>query len=241
MDIFTEKIFKNKIFDSEKLLKFGFKRKYGTFVYTQTIMDGQFFLEVEISGRKDIKTKLTDSLSKDEYTLHLLEEASGTFVGEVRENYEAVLGLIAEKCCQKRYFMTEQANRLTDLILAKYGDTPEFLWEKFPGFGVFRNPESRKWYGLISVVDRSKLVAGQKGKVEILNLKLEKSTIESLQNVAGFFPAYHMNKKNWVTIILDGTVSDGKIMLLVEESNRLSAQRKWTQRRGGRKVRSEES
>ena len=31
----------------------------------------------------------------------------------------------------------------------------------------------------------------------------------------GFLPAYHMNKQNWISIILDGSVPDDKIFPLL--------------------------
>ena len=34
----------------------------------------------------------------------------------------------------------------------------------------------------------------------------------------GFYPAYHMNKKSWLTIAFDETLLDGEIMEFVEKS-----------------------
>ena len=30
--------------------------------------------------------------------------------------------------------------------------------------------------------------------------------------VKGFLPGYHMNKENWLTVLLDGTVEEAKIL-----------------------------
>lgn len=222
MDDFIKRIFKNKIFNEKKLIVFGFKQNGQKYTYKMPFMDKQFELSVVVTGSKGIETKIIDTASGDLYTLHLVEDANGNFVGSVRENYENILGSIAEKCCDTTYFSTEQANRLTRLIKEKYGDSPEFLWEKFPGFGVFRNPESEKWYGLISHVDYSKLDQNKSGDVEILNIKLDKDEIPTLHKITGFYPAYHMNKKSWITITLDETVSDKQILELVGKSHRFS-------------------
>ena len=222
MDDFIKRIFKNKIFASTKLTAFGFTQKGNTYTYTKSFMDNQFELTVVVTETKCIETKIIDTASGDLYTLHLVEDAKGTFVGQVRENYENILNLISEKCCNTTYFSTEQANRLTGLIKEKYSDDPEFLWEKFPGFGVFRNPESEKWYGLISHVDYAKLDKNKSGHVEILNIKLDKDKIPELYQINGFYSAYHMNKKSWITIVLDETVSDRHIMELVDESHKHS-------------------
>ncbi len=226
MDSFTKRIFKNKIFDKTKLSQFGFKHKKDDYIFIKKILDGQFELTVTVSGKKDINTQLVDCVSGDLYTLHLVENAVGTFVGNVREEYEKILTSIAEHCCSDTYFVFPQANRLTELIKQKYNDTPEFLWENLPGFGVFRNPESAKWYALISRIDKSKLEKKSHGEVEILNIKLDTDEIIELHKVKGFYPAYHMNKKYWITIILDDTISDKKIMDLIEKSHVFSQNKK---------------
>lgn len=46
--------------------------------------------------------------------------------------------------------------------------------------------------------------------------------IGSLRMKEGFFPAYHMNKENWISILLDGTVSADEIEPLLELSYQLT-------------------
>ena len=222
MDDFVNKIFKNKIFVEAKMQKFGFKKIGDSFVYTKKLLDNQFEFYIKIFGTKNIETHLTDIQTKDIYTLHLVEDAAGTFVGEVRDSYQSILNKIAENCCKSTYFIFPQSNRLTDLIKEKYGDSPEFLWEKTPGTAIFRNPQTRKWYAAILNIDKSKIDKKSKGEVEVLNIKLDKDEVQNLLKQKGFYPAYHMNKKNWITIILDETLDDDSIMLLVEKSRYFS-------------------
>ena len=55
--------------------------------------------------------------------------------------------------------------------------------------------------------------------MEIVNVKLAPDTIQELLKENGFFPAYHMNKKSWITIVLDDTVSDKVLFDLVQQSH----------------------
>ena len=222
MDKILKKIFKNKVFIKDKMKKFGFKVKGKDFVYTERLFANQFDLILKVSESNLLKARLIDVQTNDVYTLHLVEDASGTFIGDVKEAYENALDKIAQNCCSETFFIFPQSNRLAGLIKEKYGDSPEFLWEKAPGFGVFRNPSSRKWYGLISNIDKSKLDKNFKGEIEILNIKLDKNEIQNLLKQKGFYPAYHMNKQSWITIILDETLSDKKIMALIEKSHYFS-------------------
>ena len=68
-------------------------------------------------------------------------------------------------------------------------------------------------------IDKSKLDSNTKGEVEIINIKTNR--VEELLNKKGFYPAYHMNKKYWITIILDESLSDKEIMELISESYEL--------------------
>ena len=92
----------------------------------------------------------------------------------------------------------------------KYNVKPEFLWDNFEG-GVFRNKKSNKWFGVIMNINKSKIIPKENGEVEVLNLKLD-NDVEKYLKIKGIYPAYHMNKKNWMSIILDDTICDNKIL-----------------------------
>ena len=107
------------------------------------------------------------------------------------------------------------------MIKKKYGDSPIFKWDKYPTLGVFQNKDTNKWYAL--VMD----IAGEKfnlniGNVTAMNVKLDVNEIPSLLKKKGFYPAYHMNKKYWISVLLDDSISDEVIMELIDESYQFS-------------------
>ena len=63
-------------------------------------------------------------------------------------------------------------------------------------------------------------------KVEVINLKLSEEKISQLLNKKGFYKAYHMNKKKWITIILDNTIEDEEIIAYIKESYNLTCNKK---------------
>ena len=65
---------------------------------------------------------------------------------------------------------------------------------------------------------------GQKGDriVDVLNVKCDPLLIGSLRTQPGYFPAYHMNKDRWLSIMLDGTVPSDEIKDLVKLSHQLT-------------------
>lgn len=68
-------------------------------------------------------------------------------------------------------------------------------------------------------IDKSKIDKASAGEVEVINIKLDEKEIPILLNKKGFYPSYHMNKKNWITIILDDTLSDDEIMKYINISH----------------------
>lgn len=55
-------------------------------------------------------------------------------------------------------------------------------------------------------------------EVEVINVKVDKDKINGLLPQTGFYPAFHMNKKCWVSIILDDTLADEEIQKRIDDS-----------------------
>ena len=49
----------------------------------------------------------------------------------------------------------------------KYGDSPEYLWEKFPQFAAIRKHETKKWYCLLGTVDSKRIGAATEGVADV--------------------------------------------------------------------------
>ncbi|MBW5448492.1 MmcQ/YjbR family DNA-binding protein [Cohnella sp. CFH 77786] len=64
---------------------------------------------------------------------------------------------------------------------------------------------------------------GWTGDRESVNLKAdpEEAWLLRQQYPRSVLPGYHMNKKHWNTVVLDGTVPDGEILVMLEQSYRL--------------------
>jgi predicted DNA-binding protein (MmcQ/YjbR family) len=64
---------------------------------------------------------------------------------------------------------------------------------------------------------------GQTGDVESINLKVdpEEAWLLRQQYAGSVIPGYHMNKKHWNTVVLDGSVPDSELLIMLEQSYRL--------------------
>lgn len=118
-----------------------------------------------------------------------------------------------------------QRDRITQKILDIYGIQPEYLWANSPDSAVFRHPGSQKWFGLVMHVEKKRLHLIGDEAVDVLDIKCDPILIGSLRREPGFLPAYHMSKDFWISILLDGTVPDDRIMPLLGMSYDLVAPR----------------
>ncbi|MCD7886144.1 MAG: MmcQ/YjbR family DNA-binding protein [Clostridiales bacterium] len=105
-----------------------------------------------------------------------------------------------------------------DYAKKKYGTEPEYLWLQYPSYAVLRHQDNQKWYGLVMDVPKNKLGLTGVEIVDILGVKCEPLMIDLLRQSPGFLPGYHMNKSNWISILLDGTVPDDTIFDLLDVS-----------------------
>ena len=107
---------------------------------------------------------------------------------------------------------------LEQFIYRNYSAEAEHLWMKYPNYEVFRHSSNQKWFAVLMDVPKNKLGLLGEETLDVLNLKCDAVLIGSLLNEAGFFHAYHMNKSNWITVTLDGSVADDKIKMLLDMS-----------------------
>lgn len=218
----TEVEFKRRKVNKIKLLSFGFEAIDRGYVYQTDLADGQMKLTVLLDSDDVLYTEVTDKCSGEEYVLHRVAGAAGSFVGQVRSDYEVVLEKISAKCFDPEVFKSDQAKAVIDFVKDKYGDELEYLWQKFPNNAVIRRKDNQKWYAAILTVSRRKLGFDSDESIEILDLRLKSEEMESTVDHIRYFPGYHMNKKHWITVCLDGTVFNEEIFERIDNSYSLA-------------------
>ena len=210
--------FQNKTPVIERLKTYGFSEEDGVWAYHVRILEGEFELTVTILPTGEVKTRLLECELGEPYTLHLVEEAGGEFVGKVRAAYEAALGEIAESCFEGAFFKQPQTENLLAHAREKYGTEPEYLWEKFPDNAVLRRKDTGKWYAAVLTARRKSLGFAGEGTMEIVDLRADPAEIVRLVDGVRILPGWHMNKKHWISVPLDGRIPFGEIATLLENS-----------------------
>ena len=201
--------------DENKLLECGFNSDY---VYTVDILDNTFKVIVTYVDKK-ITGKIIDLSFDEEYTNFRIER-SGEFNLKIRSEYERILLDIRDKTCTKRTYIYDQANRIDKYIFSKYDVAADFPFKSSPYHGVYRNKDN-KWFGILMDIPFNKIDKNKSGLIEVINVKINPNDKDNLLKIEGIYEAYHMNKKSWISIILDDTLSDDLISELIDNSYKL--------------------
>ena len=93
-------------------------------------------------------------------------------------------------------------DELQRYIFDHYSTEPDYPWADAPNHAVFRHGGNRKWFALVLDVPRNKLGLPGTQMIDVVNLKCDPILIGSLRKEPGIFPAYHMNKANWISVVL---------------------------------------
>lgn len=212
-----DKIFKDKKVVQEKLLQFGFIKNENSYFYQTLLLDGQLKMLVWFKN-EEVLSQVFDIESLEEYSLFLVEGAVGNFVGQVKSEYESVLKKIAEECCEDDVFKEVLTKKVINYIYQNYENKLEFLWKKFLNNAIWRRDDNRKWYGVLSKISMRKLGVDNDEVKEILIVRVKSNEIENIIDNKTYFQGYHMNKRHWVSICLDGSVSFDEICQRIDES-----------------------
>lgn len=221
MDRFLQQIFSDRRADPEKLKTYGFRETDGAYLYEQPLLSGAFTLRVRVCA-DGADACLIDAATDEPYTLFLVEDAQGSFIGEVRAAYCDALSAVAEACFAKTVFQSGYSESMIEYARNTYGDELEFLWEKSPKNAILRRKDNRKWYAALLTVSRSKLGAFPDEEIEVLDLRAAPEAIPDMVDGKRVFAGYHMNKKHWITLPLDGTLPAEEICAMLDTSYALA-------------------
>lgn len=119
-------------------------------------------------------------------------------------------------------------------VMGEFGGVAcDHPWKSNPTYTVYRHGDNRKWLALVFDATKEQLlrlkpkdnavqeyVDGE--RIDVVNLKLDPEMIDDVVKSPGIFPAFHMDRRHWITVLLDGTVDAKTLWPLVEISYTLT-------------------
>ncbi len=219
-----EPYFNNRKICFDKLEKLDFRKENNYFVYEEKIHNKEFIVQIILS--KTTKTsKLIEIETKEDYVLVDIDKAKGNYISKLKIEYEKVLEKTIERCSVSQIFKGRDVENIIDYINRTYKDSLEFLWEKFPNNAVVRRKDNKKWYLLFGIIEKKKLGLDSNKLVDILVLRYPKEKRNEIINGKNILPGYHMNKENWITIILDTEIDIETIYHFISISYELAGRK----------------
>ena len=200
-------------FSKEKLLQYGFREEAEKLVYRKEILDGNFLIEI-VFVNSQLIIEVYDLEFDEIYSLFSVDSAVGETIQNIREHVENLLRSILG--------LADESGKIGSEVIDycnKYGGNHVNPFKKHPDILAFVN-EKNKWYALLLDVEYNKLNKNTDitTKVKILNVKCPADRILEIIDNKNIFSAYHMNKKHWISIVLDKNIKLETIKELIEIS-----------------------
>ena len=102
--------------------------------------------------------------------------------------------------------MTKQ--QFLSYCLNTYGTLPDYPFDEDFETAVLRHADNRKWYAIVMRVSRRKFGLDSDEVIDVVNLKLPTEMFGSFGAADGVYPAYHMNKLHWISVLLPDAPED---------------------------------
>lgn len=209
----------NHIFDKyqinkDNLINYGFSYDKDKFYLTKQVED--FYLRILIKeGFFD--AKLYDINTNEEYFLFNTQGISNSYLNELKSKVETEIEEIVLKCLEE----IDIKSLVVHHILEKFNVEYEKPWDTNPNFMTFKTKKNNKWFAIIMDIPYKSLKIEKEGIIDLINIKLKPGEIQSLIDNINYFPAYHMNKKHWITIFLNKNTDLDTLKELIEKSYKL--------------------
>ena len=102
--------------------------------------------------------------------------------------------------------MTKQ--HFFEYCLSIYSTSPDYPFDEDFETAVLRHKDNRKWYAIMMKVSRRKFGIDSDEVIDVVNLKLPTEMFGSFGAADGVYPAYHMNKLHWISVLLPDAPED---------------------------------
>ena len=102
--------------------------------------------------------------------------------------------------------MTKQ--EFFELCSSSYLMQPDYPFDDWMESAVFRHADNKKWFAIVLSVSRRKFGLDSDEVIDVVNLKLPTEMFGSFGAADGVYPAYHMNKLHWISVLLPDAPND---------------------------------
>lgn len=212
-------IFANKVPVPGGLEAYGFHDDGTGLVLDRPLSDGRFSLHVSVDTEGAVDIWLTDIHETGQYDLRCSGCDRDSIEHRAMSEVVGILHDISNRCFDHDAFRWDQSRRIVRHAWTRYRAEPEFLWKRMPRSAVLRRRDTDKWFGVVMVLDSGKIGLDPGHTVEVMNVRMDPNEVPDSIDGIRIFPAYHMTKRNWVTVLLDGGLTDAELEMMLAWSH----------------------
>ena len=209
-------IFRSAKIKKDSLEATGFATSDGaTYTMSKAVSGGAFKADITLSlETQTLTVHLFDTATGEKYALFDMPSSHGAFVASLREEVQNIIEEIRANCFETN----DLKDDYIDWIKTQFGAEPDFPWpDDAPYSFVFRCP-NEKWFALIMKIKYRQLGLTGDEEVWVVNMKASQHEIPNLIDKKSIFPAWHMNKKHWITVLLTAVTDFNKLCELTQKS-----------------------
>lgn len=196
------------------LLEYGFQKE-GNLLVLNRKLDEEFYA-VFTFDFQNLTAEVFENQTGEKYALLDVKTAHGEFVSSIREKVSIMIEEIIQKCSENRDLKSEYIDFLEKELSTK----GEYPWENESSYSVYRC-ENQKWFALVMKIKFKNLGFESEEPVWVVNLKADAEKIPELVDGKSIFPAWHMNKKYWITVLLTSVTDFDTLKKLTLRSKEL--------------------
>lgn len=216
-------IFRSAKIKKDSLEAAGFATTDGeTYTMSPTVSAGAFRADISLSlEAQTLTVHLFDTETSEKYALFDMPSSHGAFVASLREEVQKFIDDIKSECFESKDLKDEYIAWIKN----QFGAEPDFPWPDTPDYCVFRC-QNEKWFALVMRLKYKQLGLTGDENVWVVNMKADQAEIPNLIDHKSIFPAWHMNKKHWITVLLTAVTDFEKLCELTLKSYELVSKSK---------------
>ena len=176
-----------------------------------------FYTILTLNPKDETLTAHVYETDTDEpYTLFDVTSARGAFISKIREQVQQIVNDFRARCFET----ADLKEKYFDFLKTRFDVAPDYPWDDSPDAAVIRCPNN-KWFALAMKIKYRQLRLSGDEELWVVNLKAKPEDIPNITDKKSVFPAWHMNKKHRITVLLTAATSFENLCALTEQSYKL--------------------
>ena len=223
-------IFRSAVPNYEKFADFGFEKHEDSYICKKKLEESGFYVLLTVNN-ENINAEVYeegDDFPDSKYALFDVQSATGSFVSQIRSEVQNIIEDFRRSC----FGVFDLREKYAHFLETEFNCKPDFPWaaskdssesksslksERFSDYAVYRCP-NQKWFALVMNITYKNLGFENDEKVFVVNLKAPSDKMAKIIDNKSVFPAYHMNKKHWITVLLTDVTDFENLCELTKQS-----------------------